>query len=428
MVWSFLKECGIRSKIRPEDRCMAKLFEYQGKELLREKGISIPEGYIAKSVRNVEEIAARFQNGSVVKAQVLRTGRGKSGGIAICENSQEAREVAEKLFGMVMKENHVEVILVEERIEATDEFFFGITLDDQWKGPILILSPDGGINIEELAENTPSNIGRIAIDYLTGIKREELQHVIDSLHFPQKSKLALEKTVMRLYGMFKTYEMTSLEINPLFYSPERGLIAGDCKIAVDDYAVFRHPELNEMIEIPREFSHAPTELEKRAWMVEKDDYRGTFYFSQLVVDIKEKGYVAYHGGGGGGSMACMDKLLKYGLKPACYVDTSGNPSESKIYKAIKIILAIPGIEGYLWISDAVASQDLSIGARALIQALREEKPTFPTVVRLVGYKGDEAKSLVQEAVKKCGLRVEYYTDEVTTEYCIKRMKALIEKG
>lgn len=407
---------------------MAKLFEYQGKELLQKEGISTPEGYIAKSARNVEEIVARFQSGPVVKAQVLRTGRGKSGGIAICENTQEAREVAEKLFGMVIKGNHVEMVLVEERIEATDEFFLGITLDDKWKGPLLILSPEGGIDIEELAENNPSNIGRIAIDYLTGVNREELHHIIDSLHFPQESKILLEEMVIRFYDMFKTYEMTSLEINPLFYSPERGLIAGDCKIAVDDYAVFRHPELNEMIEIPREFSHAPTELEKRAWMVEKDDYRGTFYFSQLVVDIKEKGYVAYHGGGGGGSMAGMDKLLKYGLKPACYVDTSGNPPESKIYKAIKIILVIHGIEGYLWISDAVASQDLSIGARALIQALREEKPTFPTIVRLVGYKGDEAKSLVQESVKKWGLRVEYYTDEVTTEYCIKRMKALIEKG
>jgi len=404
---------------------MARLFEHQGKELLRRYGLNIPRGQVATSVGEVAQFAAGIAGGVVIKAQVLHTGRGKKGGIKITDTAEESRGAASDLFTQGVASNPVDRVLVEERILDAAEYFVGITLDDSIKRPVLMISPQGGEDIEELARYSPDLIGRIEIDYLTGLSLDRARQAVKEIEFPADIAESLAVLLVKFWETFKKYEMTSLEINPLFSSSQRGLVAGDCKATVDDYAFFRHPELEEMIDIPREFSHAPTELEKVAWLVEKDDYRGTFYFSQLVEEIDEDGYIGYHGGGGGGSMAGMDKLKRLGLKAACYVDTSGNPPGSKVYRAVKLILSIPGIQGYLCFSDAVASQDLTVTTRGIIKAVKEIRPDFPAIIRLVGYRSEEAQRLVRETAEKWGLNLEYYGHEKSTLWCIERMKTLI---
>ena len=404
---------------------MARLLEHQGKELLRREGLNIPMGQVTSSNEEVVQFAAGIPGGVVVKAQVLYTGRGKKGGIKITNHKEDARFAATDLFDRGLDGKSVERVLVEERIVDAVEYFVGITLDERIKRPVLMISPQGGEDIEELARHSPKAIGRIEIDYLAGLSPDRARQVIEELDFPGTITDSLVKILVNLFEIFKKYDMTSLEINPLFSCQERGLVAGDCKAIVDDYAFFRHPELAEMVDIPREFSHSPTELERVAWLVEKDDYRGTFYFSQLVKEIDEDGYIGYHGGGGGGSMAGMDKLTRLGLKPACYVDTSGNPPGSKVYRAVKLILSIPGIQGYLCFSDAIASQDLTVTAQAIIKAVKEIRPNFPAIIRLVGYRSEEAQRLVGEAATKWGLNLEYYGPERSAVWCIERMKTLI---
>ncbi len=407
---------------------MARLFEHQGKALLNEEGLSIPRGRVAGSIGEAEEIIRTMGGRVALKALVLQTGRGKRGGIRLTDGIGEATAAAEELFSRGLDGNPLDKILIEEKVADSEEFLAGITLDDRIKGPVLLFSRQGGVDIEELAQGDPGQIGRIGIDYQKGIDPVLIGRTLQDLSFPADSIPPFTAALEKLWLVFKKYEMTSLEINPFFYSPADGLIAGDCKAMVDDYAVFRLPDIQPMIDIPRDFGHPPTKLERQAWLVEKDDFRGTFYFNQLVPEIKDKGYIGYHGGGGGGSMAGLDKMARLGLKPASYVDTSGNPPGSKVYRAVKLILSIPGIQGYLCFSDAVANQDLTVTARGIIKAVKEILPAFPCIVRLVGSRANESRRLCRAAAEKWGLNLEYYAEERSTAWCIERMKDLIEKG
>ena len=407
---------------------MAKLFEHQGKELLRLAGIRIPQGRVAGSLHDAEEIVKQMGGPVVLKVLALHTGRGKLGGIRLVHSAADAQAQAAELFSLGLAGEPVDKILIEEKISGSTEFFAGITLDDRTKGPIMMVSPQGGVDIEALAQRDPEAVGQVEIDYLRGLDAGQVSGVLTDLSFPPASIAPFADALISLWRVFKKYEMTSLEVNPFFYSAKLGMVAGDCKAAVDDYAVFRLPDIQAMIDIPRDFGHAPTKLERQAWLVEKDDFRGTFYFNQLVPKVTEKGFIGYHGGGGGGSMAGLDKMARLGLKPASYVDTSGNPPGSKVYRAVKLILSIPGIQGYLCFSDAVANQDLTVTARGIIKAVKELRPAFPCIVRLVGSRAEEAQRLCREAAQRWGLNLEYYADEKTTAWCIERMKGLIEKG
>jgi succinyl-CoA synthetase beta subunit len=407
---------------------MARLFEHQSKELLKVEGISIPRGNVATSLEDVERTLEEIGEVVAIKALVLHTGRGKLGGIRLVNTADEAYEFAAELFAKGLAGNPVDKILIEQKVSDSDEFFAGITLDDRTKGPLIMVSSRGGVDIETLAQHSPDVIGRMGIDYKTGLDPYLIQDILRDLSFPTSSIAPFSDALERLWKAFKKYEMTSLEVNPFFYSAKQGLVAGDCKANVDDYAVFRLPIIQEMIDIPRDFGHSPTQLERQAWLVEKDDFRGTFYFNQLVTEIKEDGFIGYHGGGGGGTMAGLDKMSKLGLKPASYVDTSGNPPGSKVYRAVKLILSIPGIQGYLCFSDAVAGQDLTVTTRGIIKAVKELRPDFPCIVRLVGSRAEDSQRICQEASRKWGLNLEYYASEKSTAWCIERMKRLIEKG
>jgi succinyl-CoA synthetase beta subunit len=206
------------------------------------------------------------------------------------------------------------------------------------------------------------------------------------------------------------------------------ILAGDCRMAIDDSSVFRHPELG--IEVAREASTPPTELDKIAWAIEEGDLRGTCYIAQMVPEIKGLNYVGYHGIGGGGAILGVDALNRQGLKIANYADTSGNPTAAKVYRAAKVILSQAGIEGYMLGGFIVANQEQWHHAHGIVKALREElpkKPGFPVLLLLCGNKEKESMEILKEGTKDLPARIEIYgSDKVyQTEFLAKRMKALI---
>ncbi|RLI81020.1 succinyl-CoA synthetase subunit beta, partial [Archaeoglobales archaeon] len=211
------------------------------------------------------------------------------------------------------------------------------------------------------------------------------------------------------------------------------LIAADCKITVDDSSVFKHPEFK--FEVPRDMQRPPTELEKIAWKIEENDYRGTAYFVQIQVEEPEdkgKGYVAFHGIGGGASMLAADALLRKGLKIANYADTSGNPPASKIYRLIKVILSQPGIEGYALMGAVFASQEQWHHAHAIVKAFREEltdRPGFPVVILLAGNKEKESHEILRDGLKDLPIRLELYGREhiYDTDLIAEKMATLVEE-
>jgi succinyl-CoA synthetase beta subunit len=406
---------------------MARLHEYQGKALLKEKKINIPRGGPASSYEEAKSIAEDIDGPVVIKGQAWLTGRAALGAIRFAETPLEASEAASAILGMKIKGISVDTVLVEEKLDIEREFYAGIIIDDVSKAPMVIFSRIGGSGIEEIAQEHPEALARTTIDIRTGLLDHQARDLVRQVGIHGKLQLGLGTLLTRLYGVARKYDARSAEINPIALTTDGRLYAADCRITVDDYAVYRHPELG--IEIAREFDRPPTSLEKIAWQVEKNDYRGTFYFIQLEQDFKKgDGVIGFHGAGGGGSMMSMDAILNRGYKLANFVDTSGNPPASKVYRAARIILTQEGIDGYFASGSGVASQEQFHSARGLVKAFMEVPLTVPAVIRLGGNAEERAISILERAQEKIPAPVEGYGKDDTPEFCANRLDFLIKAG
>jgi len=368
---------------------LARLHEYQGKELLKTRKIPIPNGGVASTPTEAKEIAEELNCPVVIKAQAWITGRTSLGGIKFASSPREAGQHAADILGRKFKGVAVEKVLVEERLDIEREFYAGIIIDDQKGCPVAIFSSKGGTGIEEIARQYPSQIAFQQVDVFSGLRDYQARNLVRQTGLIGGLQLKVGTILTRLYQLAKHYEARSAEINPLVVTKSGEVVAADCRIAIDDYAVFRHPELG--IEIARELDRPATPLEKIAYKVEEGDFRGTFYFIQLTEGFKKgEGYIGFHGAGGGGSMMSMDALLKQGYKLANFCDTSGNPPASKVYRAAKIIISQPNIDGYFASGSGVASQEQFHSARGLVKAFLEENLSIPAVIRLGGNSEEKA--------------------------------------
>jgi len=402
---------------------VARLYEYQSKRLLKEAGIRVPEGDVAFTPEEVREIAFRMGKPVVLKMQVWLTGRAKLGGVKFAKNAQEAENAAREMFGMKVKNYVIDKILVEEKLKIKSECFAGLVIDDSRKSPLLIFSSIGGTGIEEIARDYPDQIFQIPIDIIKGLKDYEARNIIRKVGLSGKLLTQLSDFLTKLYKVACKYDARSVEVNPLVITKDDLVYAADCHLTIDDYAVFRHPELD--IEIAREFDRPPTQLEKIAYHVEEKDHRGTFYFFQMAGEIpEEEKYIGFHGAGGGGSMMSMDAVLDKGFKLANYCDTSGNPSASKVYRAAKIILSQPNIKGYFASGSGVASQEQFHSARGMVKAFHEENLEIPAVIRLGGNYEEKAIKILGTYLKGIPAKVEGYGRDDSPEFCAKRLEEL----
>jgi len=402
---------------------MARLFEYQSKALLRQGGIPVPEGSVASAPEEARQLAEKIGKPVVLKIQVWMTGRAKVGGIQFAATPAEAEAKARQLLGMKVGNFVVDRILVEEKLAIQAEYFAGIVLDDALKRPLIVFSPVGGSGIEEMARLHPDKVARLPIDVLKGLPEYEARNMLIKVGMSGNALIKLADLLTRLYQVTRSNEARSAEINPLVLTEDGRILAADCHIVIDDYAVYRHPELG--IEVAREFDRPPTELEKIAYRVEEKDHRGTFYFFQMVEVVPDgEKYIGFHGAGGGGSMMSMDAVLKRGFKLANYCDTSGNPPASKVYRAAKIILSQPGIRGYFASGSGVASQEQYHSARGLVKAFNEENLAIPAVIRLGGNFEEKAIEILKTYLQNILATVEGYGRDDSPEFCAGRLEEL----
>jgi succinyl-CoA synthetase beta subunit len=408
---------------------MARLFECQGKELLKKAKVPIPEGEVATTPQEAKKIAEKVGKPVAIKSQIWAGGRGKAGGIQFAQNPEEAEKAAGKLLGSEIKNLTVERVLVEEKLDIDREFYAGVIIDAsrEVRAPLIMFSTEGGVDIEEVPSE---KIAQMNVDVLRGFRFYDGLNLAIQLKVPTQLLPAIAGAILGLYETFKGYNCRTAEINPLVLTKDGKIYAADCRLAIDDSSVFRHPELG--IDVARESSTPPTELDKIAWQIEEGDLRGTCYIAQMIPEIKELGVVGYHGIGGGGAILGVDALNRQGLKIANYADTSGNPTAAKVYRAAKVILSQAGIEGYMLGGFIVANQEQWHHAHGVVKALREElmdKPGFPVVLLLCGNKEKESLEILQEGTKDLPARVEIYgSDRVyETEFLAKRMKTLIEE-
>jgi len=403
---------------------MSRLHEFQSKALLDRVGIDVPTGEAASSPAQARDIAERLGRPVAVKAQAWVTGRAGLGAVRFAYTPEEAETAADAILGMEIGGFTVETVLVEEKLEIEREFYGGVVIDDIAQAPVVIFSSIGGTGIEETARTNPEAVARHVVDIRTGLADFEARNLIRRTGIHGGLQLQLGGLLTKLWELARTYDARAAEINPIVLTTAGKLIAADGRITVDDNAVYRHPDLG--IEIAREFDRPPTKLEKIAWQVEKDDYRGTFYFIQLAQDFKRgDGVIGFHGAGGGGSMMSMDAVMNRGYRLADFVDTSGNPPASKVYRAARIILAQGGIDGYFASGSGVASQEQFHSARGLVKAFMEAPLDIPAVIRLGGNAEERAIAILERARPKIPAPIEAYGKDDTPEFCAERLDVLV---
>ena len=408
---------------------MARLFEYQGKEFLKEAGIPIPQGEVVSTAQEAREVAAKMGKPVAVKAQVWVGGRGLAGGIKLADTPAQTEKVASEILGMKIKGFEVRKLLIEEKLDIDKEFYVGVFPDGSWTArcPVFIFSTHGGMSIESIPED---QIFRINLDYLRGLPYYDALGLASEAGLPNELLREMAGVMSKVVETFKKCDCNILEINPLVVTKEGKVIAGDCRMGIDDSASYRHPEMH--IDIPREFPWEPSEFDIVGWGIEETDLRGSGFVMKMTLDEESPGYIGFHAIGGGAAMIGIDALSRVGLKAANFADTSGNPVASKVYRVAKAIFAQPNIEGYLLAGFMVSNQEQWHHAHALVKVLREElplRPGFPCVLLLAGNKEKESLEILNQGLEGLPGRIEIYGREYVedSDFIGNRMVALVEE-
>jgi len=355
-----------------------KLHEYQSKQIFANYQIPIPRGRVASSADEARQTAEDLGGKVVIKAQVLVGGRGKAGGVRLAKSPKEAGELAAILLGMEIKGLPVRKVLVDEAVGITKEIYLGITNDRSARRPVMMASAAGGVDIEQVAAQTPEKIIRIHIDPLLGLRDYQARDIAVSIDLPRELWRSFGEIAHGLWRAYQENDADLAEINPLVITSDQRLLALDGKMVVDDNALFRHPNLNEMRDLGAE---DPAEVEARKY--------GLSY-------INLDGNVGCMVNGAGLAMATMDIIKLCGGEPANFLDIGGGASSEKVAAALRIILSDPKVKAVLFnIFGGITRGDEV--ARGILAALEEVDTDVPMVARLVGTNAEEGLRLLADA-------------------------------
>jgi succinyl-CoA synthetase beta subunit len=353
------------------------IHEYQAKELLRNEGVPIPPGDVATTAEEAERIARQYGGTVVVKAQVHAGGRGKAGGVKLAKTSEEAREVANKIIGMQIKGLTVQKVLVTPAADIASEAYVGIILDRASKKPVFMVSPAGGIDIEEVAAKTPEKILKLPIDTRYGLQPYEAMRLAFFLFDDVRKVRAAAKIMQQLYTAFMKNGCSLAEINPLVTTPAGDVVALDAKMVIDDNELDRHPDIAALRD---ESAEAPSEVQAR---------------NANLTFIKLDGNVGCVVNGAGLAMATMDLVKYYGGEPANFLDIGGSSNPEKVVNALKIITADPSVKAILFniFGGITRTDDVANG---IVTATKQNPLTVPIVIRLTGTNEEIAMKILKD--------------------------------
>jgi len=355
-----------------------KLHEYVAKQIFARYGIPIPRGKVAVSPEEAHAIASELAGHVVVKSQVLVGGRGKAGGIKLAKTPQEAHQHARTILAMQIKGLPVRKVLVDEASIIQSEIYLGITNDRQAHKPVMMASAAGGVEIEEVARQTPEKIIKVHVDPLLGMRGYQALDLAAGIELPRQHWRAFTDITAGLGKAFQECDATLAEINPLVITAENKLLALDGKMVIDDNSLYRHADLEELRDLDVE---AAAETQAR---------------QSGLSFIKLEGNIGCMVNGAGLAMASMDILKLFGGEPANFLDIGGGANAQKVTAALRLILADSNVKAVLFnIFGGITRCDEV--ARGILTALDEVKPTVPMVVRLVGTNAEEGRQLLATA-------------------------------
>ena len=355
------------------------LYEYQGKQLFARFGIPVSEGRVAASAEEARAAAEDLGGQVVVKAQVLTGGRGKAGGIKLAETPEEAGARAGEILGMDIRGHTVRKVWIERASDIAREYYLSVTFDRGEKKPLFMLTTQGGVDIEEVAEKTPEALARLHVDPLVGFQPYQARWLcftagVDDPN-EQKQVIAI---VGKLYDAFVGADAMLCEINPLIVTPAREVKALDSKFTVDDNALFRHPDVAEMHD------------------VEAADPQERLAREKGVTYVKLDGEVGILGNGAGLVMSTLDVIDQVGGSPANFCDLGGGGDAEGVVDALEVITTDPQVKAILFnIFGGITRCDEV--ARGILEALERMTIEHPIVVRLDGTNAEEGRRLLTEA-------------------------------
>jgi len=354
------------------------LHEYQARDILRRHGIPVPPGEVASTPAEARAIAERLGGKVVVKAQVHAGGRGKAGGVKLAKTAAEAETHAKAILGMTIKSLTVQKVLIAPAAEIASESYVGIIVDRASQRPVLMVSPAGGIDIEEVAAKTPDKIHQLAIDPRYGLLPHQALALGFTLYSDVKQVRAAADIMQKLYTAVYAVGASLAEINPLVTTPDGTVQALDAKISIDDNELERRPEIAALRDVSAE---APAEVAAR---------------EAGLTFIKLEGNVGCCVNGAGLAMATMDLVKYYGGEPANFLDIGGSSNPQKVVAALRIITGDPNVKSILFniFGGITRGDDVATG---IVQATQAFPLKVPIVIRLTGTNEKEGIGILERA-------------------------------
>jgi succinyl-CoA synthetase beta subunit len=353
-----------------------KIHEVDARAIFLKHGLPVPPSRLALSAGDARRAAEEIGCPVVVKAQVLVGGRGKAGGVKLAKTPEEAAAKAEAMLGMDIKGLTVEKVLVARAVDIASELYVGMVIDRRSRKPLMMVSPAGGIDIEEVARTAPEKIIKVVVDPAWGILPYQMRRMTGALTADKDVAKKLAPVLASLYGAFTSVDASLAEINPLVVSPDGAVWAIDAKINIDDSALYRQKDIAAMRD---ESSEDRGEVEARE--------AGLSF-------VKLDGSIGCIVNGAGLAMATMDMIKHFGGEPANFLDIGGSSSPDKVLTAMRIILRDANVKSILIniFGGITRCDDVALG---LIEAKRELGGDIPLVVRLIGTNEDTAREILR---------------------------------
>jgi len=363
-----------------------KIHEYQGKAILKEFGVPVPRGIVARTPDEAEAAAKELGTDVVVvKAQIHAGGRGKGGGVKIAKSPAEARQLASEILGMTLVTHQtgpdgreVKTILIEEGLPIDKEFYLGITLDRVTGRDVFMASSEGGMDIEKVAEETPELILKETIDPAVGLRGFQARKLAFGLGIPNELINQAAKFMLSLYSAYEKIDASLVEINPFLLTKDNRLIALDAKVTFDDNAMFRHKDFEDLRDLNEE---EPLEIEAS---------------NHDLNYIKLDGNIGCMVNGAGLAMATMDIIKLAGGEPANFLDVGGGASQERVEQAFKILLADENVKAVLInIFGGIVRCDMV--ANGVVAAAKNLGVSIPIVARLEGTNVEEGRRVLRDS-------------------------------
>ncbi|MDR7315941.1 ADP-forming succinate--CoA ligase subunit beta [Brevibacillus nitrificans] len=362
------------------------IHEYQGKEILKQYGVKVPEGRVAFTVEEAVEAAKELGTQVVVvKAQIHAGGRGKAGGVKVAKNLDEARTYAQEILGKVLvthqtgpEGKEVKRLLIEQGCDIKKEYYVGVVVDRATGSVVMMASEEGGTEIEEVAAHTPEKIFKEVIDPVTGLNAFQARRLAYAINIPKELINKAAKFMMSLYQAFVDKDASIAEINPLVVTGDGEVMALDAKLNFDSNALYRHPDIVALRDLDEED--------------EKEIEASKFDLSYIALD----GNIGCMVNGAGLAMATMDIVKFYGGDPANFLDVGGGATEEKVTEAFKIILRDEKVKG-IFVNIFGGIMKCDVIANGVVNAAKQIKLDKPLVVRLEGTNVDLGKKILNES-------------------------------